>query len=86
MKRFLMMTLSLLLLLTCASAGAESAPAATETPGAATLLYQGHVLDGTHVADAVIQNTDQAKRSLPERRWNQKRAAEAPHPLVVTPA
>lgn len=42
MKRFLMMTLSLLLLLTCASAGAESAPAATETPGAATLLYQGH--------------------------------------------
>ena len=36
MKRLLLMILSMILLFTCVGAGAESA---TETPGAATLLY-----------------------------------------------
>ena len=39
MKRLLLMILSMILLFSCVGAGAESA---TETPGAATLLYQGH--------------------------------------------
>ena len=42
MKRLSFMILSLLLTMVCVCAGAESAPAPTETPGAATLLYQGH--------------------------------------------
>ena len=42
MKRLSFMILSLLLTMVCVCAGAESALAPTETPGAATLLYQGH--------------------------------------------
>lgn len=42
MKRLSFVILSLLLTMVCVCAGAESALAPTETPGAATLLYQGH--------------------------------------------